>query len=124
MNYILNKRLQQLTKKKKKNGFTLVELLVVVVIIGVLSAIGIPQLLAAQDRAKDAVAKSEVVNAAKTCSVDLLTGSSAFDASDWDTVTGACAASGSLVGTSTGSTAVTYTVTFDAAGLPGNPVEG
>jgi len=124
MNYILNKRLQKLAKKKKKNGFTLVELLVVVVIIGVLSAIGIPQLLAAQDRAKDAVAKAEVVNAAKTCSVDLLTGSSGFDAGDWDTVSGSCATGSDLVGTSTGSTGVTYTVTMDAAGLPGNPVEG
>ena len=44
---------QRLAKKgKKPNGFTLIELMVVVAIVGVLSAVGLPQLLKAQDRAK------------------------------------------------------------------------
>ena len=120
------KLLQQalLKNKKRKNGFILIELMVVVAIVGVLSAVGLPQLLAANDKAKDSAAEAEVVNAAKTCSIDILTGASGFVATDFPLVTGSCAASGSLVGTSTSSAGTTYTVTLDAAGIPSSPVEG
>ena len=122
-----NKKLQQtLTKSKKvvKNGFTLIELMVVVAIVGVLSAVGLPQLLAANDKAKDAAAEAEVVNAAKTCSIDILTGASGYVAEDFPLVSGDCAASSDLVGTSTSSAGTTYTVSLDAAGIPSSPVEG
>ena len=121
------KSLQQaLTKSKKavKNGFTLIELMVVVAIVGVLSAVGLPQLLAANDKAKDAAAEAEVVNAAKTCSIDILTGASGYDTADFPLVGGTCDVSQDLVGTSTSSTGTTYTVTLDAAGIPSSPVEG
>jgi prepilin-type N-terminal cleavage/methylation domain-containing protein len=114
----------QAKKKSKKNGFTLIELMVVVAIVGVLSAVGLPQLLKAQDKAKDSAAKAEVVNAAKTCSIDVLTGSSGFVAADFPLVTGTCGADQDLVGTSTGSDGTTYTVSLDAGGIPGLPVEG
>ena len=120
------KSLQQaLTKSKKavKNGFTLIELMVVVAIVGVLSAVGLPQLLAANDKAKDSAAEAEVVNAAKTCSIDILTGASGYDTNDFPLVTGTCAVSQDLVGTSVSSTGTTYTVSLDAAGIPGSPVE-
>ena len=120
------KSLQQaLTKSQKavKNGFTLIELMVVVAIVGVLSAIGVPQLLAANDKAKDAAAEAEVVNAAKTCSIDILTGASGYVAEDFPLVTGTCAVSSDLVGTSTSSTGTTFTVSIDAGGLPSSPVE-
>ena len=121
------KLLQQALKRSKKsvkNGFTLIELMVVVAIVGVLSAVGVPQLLAASDKAKDAAAEAEVVNAAKTCSIDLLTGASGFVPADFPLVTGSCAVSSDLVGTSTSSAATTYTVSLDAAGIPSSPVEG
>ena len=120
------KSLQQaLTKSKKavKNGFTLIELMVVVAIVGVLSAVGLPQLLAANDKAKDSAAEAEVVNAAKTCSIDILTGASGYVDTDFPLVSGTCDVSSDLVGTSTSSTGTTYTVTLDAAGIPSSPVE-
>ena len=98
--------------------------MVVVAIVGVLSAVGLPQLLAANDKAKDSAAQAEVVNAAKTCSIDLLTGASGYSAGDFPLVTGTCAASSDLVGTSTSAAGTTFTVTLDAAGIPSSPVQG
>jgi type IV pilus assembly protein PilA len=69
---------QRLAKKgKKPNGFTLIELMIVVAILGLLTAVGLPELSKAQDRAKGAAAESTLTNAAKECALNLVLESAA-----------------------------------------------
>ena len=112
------------TQAKKKNGFTLIELMVVVAIVGILTAVGLPELSKAQDKAKSAAAKSFVVNEGKSCSLALVTGDTYTLASAPTNVTiadtNSCAASGTIAATGGG---VTWTVTLDANGVAGIPAE-
>ena len=128
------KLLQQALKRSKKsvkNGFTLIELMVVVAIVGVLSAVGLPELTKAQDKAKDAAAEATAVNAAKECSILLVTDSAADAKTNFaktqatgekfEIVAGDCAEDATLTATSASGN-FTYAVTLDGI-VPGLPVE-
>lgn len=121
-------RAQAKRKGKKQNGFTLIELMVVVAIVGVLSSVGLPQLLKAQDKAKDSAAIATLTNAAKECSLLLVTegDGSNFDNTQYtaggNTVAGTCAAgaTGELTLLSaSGDGTKEAVVTFDIGGIPG-----
>ena len=123
--------LKKLSDKKKANGFTLIELMVVVAIVGVLTAVGLPELTKAQDKAKDAAAEATAVNAAKECSISLVTDTAAVAKSSmtaaqatgekFEIVSGDCAEDGKLIATSASGN-FTYAVTLDGI-VPGLPVE-
>ena len=128
MNTTKNRLIQKLllsrkANSKKQNGFTLIELMVVIAIVGVLSAVGLPQLLKAQDRAKISAAQQEAVNYAKECSISILTGATAPDGAQYTTIASAqgCAEDTDVISTSQTSPAVTFTVSM-AGGIPGKPI--
>ena len=120
---ILAKKLASKKGNKLQQGFTLVELMVVIVIVGILSAVALPQLNAAQDRAKDSVAKQEAVSAAKECSIYLLAGGEIPTGDQYKGVTiGTDCADVTSVSQATNDPA-TWKVTL-TDGIPGLPDDG
>ena len=69
-NYLKNKRVQKaLTTKPGEEGFSLVELVVVIAVLAILSAVAIPAFNGVQANAKASAVQNGMVNGVKECAV-------------------------------------------------------
>ena len=69
-NYLKSKRVQKaLTTKPGEEGFSLVELVVVIAVLAILSAVAIPAFNNVQDNAKASAVQNGMVNGLKECAV-------------------------------------------------------
>ena len=69
-NYLKNKKVQKtLTTKPGEEGFSLVELVVVIAVLAILSAVAIPAFVGVQANARASAVKNGLVNGVKECVV-------------------------------------------------------
>ena len=79
-NYLKSKRVQKaLTTKPGEEGFSLVELVIVIAVLAILSAVAIPAFNNVQDNAKASAVQNGLVNGLKECAVKDAEGAAAAD---------------------------------------------
>jgi type IV pilus assembly protein PilA len=93
-------------KKRGEEGFTLIELMVVVLVIAILLAIAIPTFLGARKRAQDSVAKTSLRNALSAANV-MFTDAQTFATATESATTGLPTVEGSLTYVAAGTAATT-----------------
>ena len=102
--------------------------MVVVAIVGVLSAVGLPQLTKAQDEAKDKTAIASLTNAAKECSLDFISGATITTTfttfKSQNAITGSCAKDAILTITSASGAGTSKFSTKFSGAAPGTVVAG
>ena len=109
---LLNSLMSQKGRKGLAQGFTLIELMIVVAIIGILSAVAIPQFMGVRDRAAASTKVGELVGLAKECAVGQVTKVDQTPALGSSGIT--------LTGTCTGTADVTMAIAALTPAAPAN----